>query len=62
MQEDALENSTRVRWAGDEEPSTTIASRSYRDQRAISLAGHLLMVGVALERQVNALVRARFRS
>jgi hypothetical protein len=61
MQKDALDNRTGVRWANADEPSTTFQSRSDRDERAINLAVHLLMAGVALERQVNALVRARSR-
>jgi hypothetical protein len=62
MQNEALDNSTTVRWANAaDEPSTTFQSRSDRDERAIRLTGYLLMAGVALERQVNALVRVRSR-
>jgi hypothetical protein len=36
-------------------------SRRLRDERAIVLAGHLLVAGVALEKQVKTLVKARVR-
>jgi hypothetical protein len=60
MHEPSLEHSPRSLWAPGDESSPT--SRSERDERAISLAGQLLMAGVALERQVINLVRARSRS
>jgi hypothetical protein len=59
MQKDASGNTTEIRWAGNDEQVP--ASRSDRDQRAISLAANLLMAGIALERQVITLVRARSR-
>jgi hypothetical protein len=61
MQKDALDDKAGVRWGNADEPSATFQSRSIRDERAISLAGYLLMAGVALERQVNTLVRGRSR-
>ena len=61
MQELESENASRARWARHEEPSATFVTRSDRDERAIRLACHLLMAGIALERQVITLVRARSR-
>ena len=52
-------NPTELGWAGEAEPSAV--SRSDRDRRAINLACNLLMVGIAVERQVITLVRARSR-
>jgi hypothetical protein len=45
-----------------DEPSTNLVSGEVRDARAIAIAGHLLMAGVALERQVKTLVKARARA
>ena len=61
MRQDALEQSTE-RPASGEDPYATFVARSARDERAIKLVGHLLIGGVAVERQVMALVRARSRS
>lgn len=61
MRQDAMESSTEVHWESDDGPSTRFALRSDRDERAIRLVCHLLMAGVALERHVNALIRARRR-
>jgi hypothetical protein len=62
MQELGSENATKVRWAREGDPSAPLVRRSDRDERAVKLACHLLMVGIALERQVITLVRARSRS
>jgi hypothetical protein len=59
MEIDLSEEATGFGWSGDDEPSAP--SRSDRDRRAINLACDLLMVGVALERQVITLVKARSR-
>jgi hypothetical protein len=57
-----METSSGVRLASAYEPSSKFAIRSDRDERAIRLVCHLLMGGVAFERHVNALIRARRRS
>jgi hypothetical protein len=62
MQELRPENATKLPWANEGDYSSPPGRRSDRDERAIKLAGHLLMVGIALERQVITLVRARSRS
>jgi hypothetical protein len=62
MRQDAMEGTTGVRWPSGDEPSARFELRSDRDERAIRLVCDLLMAGVALERQVNALIRARRRS
>jgi hypothetical protein len=59
MEFDTSGNATRSGWASEDEPSAM--SRSDRDRRAINLACNLLMVGIAVERQVITLVRARSR-
>jgi hypothetical protein len=60
MEFNDVKDSSGVRATGDD-PSTTFVSRRLRDERAIILAGHLLMAGVALEKQVKTLVKARVR-
>jgi hypothetical protein len=59
MEFDLSGDAKKFGWADEDELS--VASRSDRDRRAINLACNLLMVGVALERQVITLVRARSR-
>jgi hypothetical protein len=61
MANNDVNDSSGVR-ASSDDASTTFVSRRARDERAIILAGHLLMVGVALERQVKTLVKARTRT
>jgi hypothetical protein len=56
-----MESTTGVHWASGDQPSARFELRSDRDERAIRLVCDLLMAGVALERQVNALIRARRR-
>jgi hypothetical protein len=60
MENNEVRDSSRVRPSSDD-PSTTFVSRRRRDERAIVLAGHLLMAGVALEKQMKTLVKARVR-
>jgi hypothetical protein len=57
-----MERTTGVRRSSGDEPSARFELRSDRDERAIRLVCDLLMAGVALEKQVNALIRARRRS
>jgi hypothetical protein len=59
MEFDLSGNATKVGWASDDEPSAL--SRNDRDRRAINLACNLLMAGIAVERRVFTLVRARSR-
>jgi hypothetical protein len=61
MANNEMKDSPRVR-ATRADPSTILVSRRARDDRAITLAGHLLMAGVTLERQVKTLVKARVRT
>jgi hypothetical protein len=44
-----------------DDSSTMVVTRRARDERAITLAGHLLMAGVVLEKQMKTLVKARVR-
>jgi hypothetical protein len=60
MANNDVKDSSRVRPTRDD-PSTAFVSRRLRDERAIILAGHLLMAGVALEKQMKTLVKARVR-
>jgi hypothetical protein len=60
MANNDVKDSPRVR-ARSDDPCTIIVSRRARDDRAITLAGHLLVAGVTLERQVKTLVKARVR-
>ena len=60
MANNDVKDSSGVRATSDD-PSTMSVSRRTRDERAITLAGHLLMAGVALEKQVKTLVKARVR-
>ena len=48
--------------ATSDDPSPMFVSRRGRDERAITLAGHLLMAGVVFERRVKTLVKARVRT
>ena len=61
MADNDVNDTSRIRIPSDE-PSTMFVPRRARDERAIALAGHLLMAGVVLERQVKTLVRARVRT
>jgi hypothetical protein len=60
MANNDVKDSSRIRVTSDD-PSTMFVSRRARDERAITLAGHLLMAGMALEKQVKTLVKARVR-
>ena len=59
MEFDISGHATKSGGAGIDELSAL--SRSDRDRRAINLACDLLMVGIAVERQVISLVRTRSR-
>ena len=59
MQERVSGKAEQFLWVGDHE--SPLSSRSDRDKRAIKLACDLLVAGIALERQVITLVRARSR-
>jgi hypothetical protein len=59
MEYDMSGNATRFGATDVDESSAK--PRSERDRRAINLACSLLMVGIAVERQVVTLVRARPR-
>ena len=59
MQEHMSGKAEQFLRVGDDESS--LSSRSDRDQRAIKLACDLLVAGIAFERQVITLVRARSR-
>jgi hypothetical protein len=61
MANNDVTDSPRVGATGDDPPIVSV-SRRVRDQRAIDLAGRLLMTGMVLERQVKTLVKARVRT
>jgi hypothetical protein len=61
MPNNDVKDSSGVKATSDD-PSTVFASRRASDERAITLAGHLLMAGIALEKQVKTLVKARVRT
>ena len=61
MANNDVKDSSKVVAPGDG-PSTMVVFRRVRDERAITLAGHLLMAGVTLEKRVKSLVRVRLRT
>jgi hypothetical protein len=61
MENNDVKDSAGVRATVDD-CSTMFASRGRRDERAITLAGHLLIAGIALEKQVKNLVKAQLRT